>query len=99
RKCDKFIRKDNWDIPYNDILSSPVQVADYASCCAKCQATPGCNAFAYAPSTKLCWPKTSTGDNGYGYSHSDRIIGYMQNIRDKTFWKIPVIDRQRQGTL
>jgi len=29
--CGGFIRKDNWDIPGNDLLSSPVQVSDYAT--------------------------------------------------------------------
>ena len=72
--CGGFIRKDNWDIPGNDLLSSSVQVTDYASCCVKCQTTSGCKAFAYSPSTKECWLKTSTGNGGF--SRSDRISGF-----------------------
>jgi hypothetical protein len=72
--CGGFIRTDNWDIPGNDLLSSPVQAPDYASCCVKCQTTSGCKAFAYLPSTKECWPKTSSGNGGL--SRSDRISGF-----------------------
>jgi hypothetical protein len=72
--CGGFIRTDNWDIPGNDLLSSPVQAPDYASCCVKCQTTSGCKAFAYSPSTKECWPKTSSGNGGL--SRSDRISGF-----------------------
>ncbi|CAF5179853.1 unnamed protein product, partial [Rotaria sp. Silwood1] len=56
------------------MLPSPVQLSDYASCCIRCQTTLGCKAFAYSPSTKQCWPKTSTGDGGK--PEGDRISGY-----------------------
>ncbi|CAF1158259.1 unnamed protein product [Rotaria sordida] len=75
--CGGFVRKDEWDIPGNDISHSSIYASDYANCCIKCQATSGCKAFAYSPSTGQCWPKTSTGDNGY--SNSDRISGYNVN--------------------
>jgi hypothetical protein len=56
------------------MLPSPVQVSDYASCCIRCQTTSGCKAFAYSPSTRQCWPKTSTA--GGGKPEGDRISGY-----------------------
>ncbi|CAF4109462.1 unnamed protein product [Rotaria sordida] len=82
--CGGFIRKDDWDIPGNDLLSSPVQVSDYASCCVKCQTTSGCKAFAYSPSTKECWPKANTGNGGF--ARSDRISGFDGEIVGAT-WK------------
>ncbi|CAF3826084.1 unnamed protein product [Rotaria sordida] len=72
--CGSFIRKDNWDIPGNDILSSPVHQPDYASCCSQCQATNGCIAFSYSPSSQQCSLKTSIG--GGRNSTDDNIIGY-----------------------
>ncbi|CAF4254764.1 unnamed protein product, partial [Rotaria sordida] len=72
--CDGLVRKDGWDIPGNDILSSPVQQPDYASCCSKCQATPECIAFTYSPSSQRCSLKTSM-HNG-GNSTGDTITGY-----------------------
>ncbi|CAF5066610.1 unnamed protein product, partial [Rotaria sp. Silwood1] len=56
--CGGFVRKDAWNIPGNDILSSPVQQPDYASCCSTCQATYACIAFTYSPLSQQCWPKT-----------------------------------------
>ncbi|CAF1074318.1 unnamed protein product [Adineta steineri] len=89
--CGGFIRKDDWDISGNDLLSSPVQVTDYASCCTKCQTTSGCKAFAYSPTTKDCWPKTSTG--GGGKPEGNRISGYSSNMCGgfirKDDWDIP----------
>ncbi|CAF0989337.1 unnamed protein product [Rotaria sordida] len=60
--CGGFVRKDNWDIPGNDLLPSPVQQPDYASCCSQCQATYGCIAFTYSPSSQKCSLKTSMGN-------------------------------------
>ncbi|CAF1188226.1 unnamed protein product [Rotaria sordida] len=72
--CDGLVRKDGWDIPGNDILSSPVQQPDYASCCSKCQATPECIAFTYSPSSQRCSLKTSMRNGGN--STGDTITGY-----------------------
>ncbi|CAF5119084.1 unnamed protein product, partial [Rotaria sp. Silwood1] len=71
--CGGFIRKDAWDIHGNDILHSSVKQPDYASCCAQCQATYGCFAFTYSPSSHGCSLKTSI-DNGRN-STSDTISG------------------------
>jgi hypothetical protein len=71
--CGGFVRKDDWDIPGNDLSPSPVHVSDYADCCAQCRQTSECKAFAYAPSTNECWLKSSTGNGGF--SRSDRISG------------------------
>ncbi|CAF4204060.1 unnamed protein product, partial [Rotaria sordida] len=71
--CGGFVRKDNWDIPGNDLLPSPVQQPDYAGCCSQCQATPECIAFTYSPSSQRCLLKTSIG--GGGNSTSDTITG------------------------
>ncbi|CAF4961060.1 unnamed protein product, partial [Rotaria sp. Silwood1] len=89
--CYGFIRKDAWDIPGNDILSSPVKQPDYASCCLQCQATYGCFAFTYSPSSHQCWPKTSMRSGGN--STGDTITGYNQNMCSgfvrKDGWNIP----------
>ncbi|CAF4182028.1 unnamed protein product, partial [Rotaria sordida] len=69
-----FARIDNWDIPGNDLLASPVRQPDYASCCSQCQTTPECIAFTYSPSSRRCSLKTSI-DSG-GNSASDTITGY-----------------------
>ncbi|CAF1012621.1 unnamed protein product [Rotaria sordida] len=74
--CGGFIRKDNWDISGNDLLASPVRQPDYASCCLQCQATYGCIAFTYSPSSQRCSLKTSI-DSG-GHSTSDTITGYSR---------------------
>ncbi|CAF4026569.1 unnamed protein product [Rotaria sp. Silwood2] len=74
-KCGGFVRKDKWDIPGNDILSSPVKRPDYASCCSKCQATSGCMAFTYSPSSQQCSLKTSI-DSGINTA-DDTITGYL----------------------
>ncbi|CAF3872740.1 unnamed protein product, partial [Rotaria sp. Silwood1] len=73
--CYRFVRQDGWDIPDNDILPSPVQQHDYASCCSQCRATFGCIAFTYSPSSQRCSLKksmvggrNSTGDTIAGYS-------------------------------
>ncbi|CAF1324576.1 unnamed protein product, partial [Rotaria sordida] len=91
KTCGNFLRKDDWDIPGNDMLPSPVQLSDYTSCCIRCQTTLGCKAFAYSPSTKQCWPKTSTGDGGK--PEGDRISGYSPNVCGgfirKDDWDIP----------
>jgi hypothetical protein len=72
--CGSFIRKDNWDILGNDILSSPVKQPDYASCCFQYQVTYGCAAFTYSISTQVCSPKNSIV--GGRNSTDDIIIGY-----------------------
>ncbi|CAF3923207.1 unnamed protein product [Rotaria sp. Silwood2] len=78
RDCSCFVRKDNWNILGNDILTSPLQEPDYASCCSECQATSGCFAFTYSPSNKQCSLKTSMGNEGN--STGDRITGYNSNM-------------------
>ncbi|CAF1135485.1 unnamed protein product [Rotaria sp. Silwood1] len=72
--CHGFMRKDNWDIPGNDTLPSPVKQPDYASCCSQCQSTSGCIVFTYSPSSQGCWLNTSMGSGGN--STGDNIIGY-----------------------
>ncbi|CAF1083776.1 unnamed protein product [Rotaria sp. Silwood1] len=89
--CGGFVRKDAWNIPGNNILPSPVQQPDYASCCSKCQATSGCIAFTYSLSSQQCWPKTSMGS---GENSTDDIItGYDPNMCGdfirKDAWDIP----------
>ncbi|CAF1151681.1 unnamed protein product [Rotaria sordida] len=76
--CNDFVRKDRWDIPGNDILSSSIQQLDYASCCSTCQAIHGCFAFTYSPSSQQCWPKTSISSGKS--STGDAITGYNPNI-------------------
>ena len=72
--CGGFVWRDWWNIPENDIVNSSGQQPDLASCCSNCQATAGCAAFAYSPSTRECWPKTSMGISGY--ANGDTISGY-----------------------
>jgi hypothetical protein len=72
--CGSFIRKDNWDIPGNDILSSPVKQPDYASCCFQYQVTYGCAAFTYSISSLQCSLKARMGS--VGNSTNDGITGY-----------------------
>ncbi|CAF5118583.1 unnamed protein product, partial [Rotaria sp. Silwood1] len=72
--CSGFVRKDGWNIPDNDILPSPLQQPDYASCCSQCQATSECVAFTYSPSSHGCSLKTSMGSGGN--STGDNITGY-----------------------
>ncbi|CAF4190988.1 unnamed protein product, partial [Rotaria sordida] len=73
-KCGGFERKDAWDIRGNDILTSPIQQPDYASCCSQCQATLGCIAFTYSSASQQCSLKTSIGSGRS--STGDRISGY-----------------------
>ncbi|CAF1368347.1 unnamed protein product [Rotaria sordida] len=68
------MRKDNWDIPGNNILSSPIKQPDYASCCSQCQATSGCIAFTYSPLSQRCSLKKSMGTGGN--ATGDSISGY-----------------------
>ncbi|CAF4200718.1 unnamed protein product [Rotaria sp. Silwood2] len=90
-KCSSFVRKDGWDIPDNDILSSPVHEPDYASCCKQCQATLECISFTFQPSSQLCWPKRSMG--GGRNTTGDTITGYNPNMCHeflrKEAWDIP----------
>ncbi|CAF2785111.1 unnamed protein product [Rotaria sp. Silwood2] len=74
--CGDFVRQDNWDIPGNDILFSPLQQSDYASCCTKCQTTSECVAFTYSPSNQRCSLKKSTGSGGNVADNS--ITGYRR---------------------
>ncbi|CAF4099514.1 unnamed protein product, partial [Rotaria sp. Silwood2] len=89
--CSDFVRKDAWDIPGNDILTSSVQQPDYASCCLQCQTTSGCIAFSYSPSSHGCSLKTSIGSGGT--STDDKITGYNPNMCvgfvRKDAWDIP----------
>jgi hypothetical protein len=77
--CNGFSRKDDWNIPNNDILSSPIQQPDYASCCSQCQATSNCTAFTYSP-LKECSLKTSTGTSGN--ATAGIITGYNRKCID-----------------
>ncbi|CAF5143829.1 unnamed protein product, partial [Rotaria sp. Silwood1] len=58
RGCPNFVLQVGWDYYGNDIPPFPVPVPDYAGCCSQCEATIGCNAFAYSPSSRDCWLKT-----------------------------------------
>ncbi|CAF3974798.1 unnamed protein product, partial [Rotaria sp. Silwood1] len=61
RGCPNFVLQVGWDYYGNDIPPFPVPVPDYAGCCSQCEATIGCNAFAYSPSSRDCWLKTGMG--------------------------------------
>ena len=60
-----------FDYPGNDMTGSPFQQLTQDQCSAKCQATTGCVAGQYAPSSQNCWLKNTLGDAS---GNADRVL-------------------------